>query len=624
MESLFVLILQHSPAAIRWLSGLMVILLLAWRPAYAIDIPFLSSHIPYEIELQGNDSLKDQIIEDLEGQRSENLTLKNYKDPRKIARFEQGIIERTLRSQGYYSGTVTVTLVKESVAEESSGGLSGQANTGELQPGDSQITDFIYQVEPGNRFFIKEVNFEFPSEVDIEKLRELSVRPGQPFVAAKVLENVEFLKKAVLDSYCFYKVNVSYEAYIEPGKYQAGVTFKMADSPQVNIGHIGISGQESITDEYLYSKLSLEEGQCFKRRKVDQAKLNLLKTNLIGSADTRIGVPEEGKVDVEFNVQERFHRTIKAGVGYSTDEGPNISLGWEHRNILNGGQKLDISSRFSEVRQNVNGEFEVPAFGSPDNRLIMEASVSNEELDSYDSETILAGMRLEHRFSEHWLGSAGTRFKYSLVNDTGVTEEFGLLSFPFQLKWETTDDLLNPTRGWSVIGNVSPYLDMLDQEINFVKSSASGSIYFTFDTWLRPTLAMRASAGSISGVGNRDLPADERFYVGGGGSVRGYPYQTLSTIEDDDPVGGSSFQEVSVETRFRIGENWGLVTFLDGGYAFEDASQDVQQELRWGTGIGIRYYTLFAPIRADVGIPLNKRESVDDDFQLYISIGQAF
>jgi translocation and assembly module TamA len=46
--------------------------------------------------------------------------------------------------------------------------------------------------------------------------------------------------------------------------------------------------------------------------------------------------------------------------------------------------------------------------------------------------------------------------------------------------------------------------------------------------------------------------------------------------------------------------------------------------LFWGTGVGLRYYTPIGPIRLDVAFPLNPRQSIDDSFQLYVSIGQAF
>jgi translocation and assembly module TamA len=45
--------------------------------------------------------------------------------------------------------------------------------------------------------------------------------------------------------------------------------------------------------------------------------------------------------------------------------------------------------------------------------------------------------------------------------------------------------------------------------------------------------------------------------------------------------------------------------------------------MRAGAGFGLRYYAGFGPLRLDIAAPLNKREG-DSDFQIYISIGQAF
>jgi translocation and assembly module TamA len=50
----------------------------------------------------------------------------------------------------------------------------------------------------------------------------------------------------------------------------------------------------------------------------------------------------------------------------------------------------------------------------------------------------------------------------------------------------------------------------------------------------------------------------------------------------------------------------------------------MDKRLFWGCGLGLRYYTGFGPLRMDVAFPLDKRENIDDSFQLYISIGQAF
>ena len=106
--------------------------------------------------------------------------------------------------------------------------------------------------------------------------------------------------------------------------------------------------------------------------------------------------------------------------------------------------------------------------------------------------------------------------------------------------------------------------------------------------------------------------------------MRGYSYQTLGPLTDGDPDGGLSFNEYSIETRFHWGQNWGSVLFLDGGFAYSEEVPGVNEDILWGAGFGIRYYTSFAPIRFDVAVPLDQRQGIDDDFQVYISIGQAF
>jgi translocation and assembly module TamA len=67
-----------------------------------------------------------------------------------------------------------------------------------------------------------------------------------------------------------------------------------------------------------------------------------------------------------------------------------------------------------------------------------------------------------------------------------------------------------------------------------------------------------------------------------------------------------------------------MVTFLDGGSAFESTFPDSSENLQWAAGLGFRYFTAIGPLRLDVGFPLNRRKDIDDAFQIYLSIGQAF
>ncbi|WP_258548881.1 autotransporter assembly complex protein TamA [Thalassospira lucentensis] len=137
-------------------------------------------------------------------------------------------------------------------------------------------------------------------------------------------------------------------------------------------------------------------------------------------------------------------------------------------------------------------------------------------------------------------------------------------------------------------------------------------------------MAARARTGTIIGEERGNLPSNKRFYSGGGGSIRGYEYQKVGPLADDgDPVGGRSVLEVGFEFRARITESFGIVPFIEGGNVYESNNPD-DISLLWATGLGFRYYTAVGPLRFDVAVPLDKRENVDDDYQFYISLGQAF
>ncbi|MFN7095748.1 MAG: BamA/TamA family outer membrane protein, partial [Burkholderiales bacterium] len=103
-----------------------------------------------------------------------------------------------------------------------------------------------------------------------------------------------------------------------------------------------------------------------------------------------------------------------------------------------------------------------------------------------------------------------------------------------------------------------------------------------------------------------------------------YPYQKLGRIENGDPVGGRAFLEASTELRLKLHTDWGLVGFLDAGNVYDTSYPTFNESLKLGAGVGLRYFTKFGPLRADIAIPINKRKGIDDDYQIYLSIGQAF
>ena len=136
-------------------------------------------------------------------------------------------------------------------------------------------------------------------------------------------------------------------------------------------------------------------------------------------------------------------------------------------------------------------------------------------------------------------------------------------------------------------------------------------------------IAARIKLGSILGGSIPAVPADRRFFAGGGGSVRGYGYQGVGPkLSDNTPTGGLSLFESSLEVRQHITGPWGMAAFIDAGSLGQTIVPDFGQ-VRIGAGLGVRYDLGFGPIRLDVATPLNRQHG-DPVVQIYFSIGQSF
>lgn len=339
-------------------------------------------------------------------------------------------------------------------------------------------------------------------------------------------------------------------------------------------------------------------------------------------------VTEEGLTPVSLTVRDAPPRTISGGLLYSTDTGFGVRGAWENRNLWGGGEQLRITAPISQDSQSLNFSFRKPAFGIRDQALVGEAWAINETTDAYDQTALSFSGGLERRFRKnwrHWWASARVSVEAGRLDDNlNGSRTYSLVGIPLAVRRDTTNDLLNPTTGTRISLEVTPYTGTYVGPLTTVRSRLDASGYYSPFDWSRLVLAGRVGLGSLSGESVEDIPASLRFYTGGGGSVRGYKYQSLGPQDKNgDPLGGLSFTDVSFEARFKITESFGIVPFVDGGMVYESSTPDWGRDLAWGVGLGFRYYTLIGPIRLDVATPLQDRDD-NKAFQIYLSIGQAF
>jgi len=397
--------------------------------------------------------------------------------------------------------------------------------------------------------------------------------------------------------------------------------------PAASFGPLTIEGLQDVEESYVRELVPWQQGERFDRSKLDDLRIALSRTALFDSVTAKEAeaLDAAGGLPITLRLIERKQRSIGAGASYSTSEGPGLELFWEHRNLLGRNEQLRVSTEGSLIEQRLEGRLRKPHFWSLDQVLLANAAFVRADNEAYQEESVETYIGLEKSFSETWRGTAGLSGEYQIIEDAEEGErQFTFFGTPVTAVRDTSDDLLNPTEGTRLALKTTPAVGFGNETLLFLTNEISGSAYYAVDASRNFILAGRARIGSIVGAETSLLPADKRFYSGGGGSVRGYAFQKLGPLdEDDDPLGGRSVLELGAEVRIRVYEDFGVVPFVEGGIVGDRSFVDFDEEFLWSVGLGLRYFTPIGPLRLDVAFPVNPRDS-DDFFQFYVSLGQAF
>jgi translocation and assembly module TamA len=395
-------------------------------------------------------------------------------------------------------------------------------------------------------------------------------------------------------------------------------------------GPVTFEGLATVDEDFVIARLDWKEGELITPARLAAARASLRETGLFSTVQVALGdVPDaDGRLPVTIDVTERKHRSIGLGARYRTDEGPGGNVSWEHRNFFGAGERVAVELDGSlYTGASLIGSFRKPDFGRRNQSLLSDVKLAYEDTDAFKSKSGRARIGLERQLGQGMTVAAGVAFLGQEVEDKaadGDAETFGLLSLPARFDWDRSDDRLDPSSGGRLRVENEPFVDVIGNGLVFNKARVDYSHYVEVLSEPQVVLAGRTAVGSIVGEPRSDIPANLRFYAGGGGSVRGFGYQLAGELADDDkPIGGRSLLELGGEVRVRITESIGVVAFVDAGTVYSSTTPDFSETLRVGAGPGLRYFSPIGPLRLDVGFPLNPRNS-DDTWQLYISIGQAF
>jgi translocation and assembly module TamA len=580
----------------------------------AVEAP-VTSPVAYDVRLEGDlpKAMRDLI------EKSSTLMTQKDRPPASYAALSKrvdddvGRLEDVLASEGYYEPDVKATIDT-----------------------DVEPAQVVVSIDPGALFHLGAVDIRYqpadPVTAAPTTAADLGLDIGQTAAGAPLADAKRRLVRQLNE-------NGYPNARIVGRRYLASrdtktvtVTWTVDTGPLASFGELRINGLKDVDADYVQRIANWKPGTLYDIREIERVRTTLSNTRLFAmiTPPPREDVPvEDGVVPVTFEVGEGPPRSIGFGLYYSTDEqGPGGSMSWEHRNLFGSAESLRVRIEGSLVQQFAEADFRKPAFRRLDQSIIGNLRFDRNDTDAYEGLTGSSFAGIERQFLEHWSISAGPAFIYADIQRSAGTDEgeqFLLGGARTRLGYDSRDDKLDPTAGLNGSVGLSPFTSMALTSTQFAIAEAALAGYQRVLDSDRVVLAARARVGSIFGASRSKVPASQRFYAGGGGSVRGYKYQSIGPLDSrNDPLGGRSLVELNAEVRIKIIDQFGIVPFVDGGQVYEEVYPELTSgDLQWAGGLGLRYYSPVGPIRFDIAFPLNPR-GIDDPFQFYISIGQAF
>lgn len=529
------------------------------------------------------------------------------------------LIQRLLASEGWLDSRVSTRIDRSEAA-------NGQPLTA------------IIDVVPGKRFALSEIRIDAGPTVPADLIsRNLALTVGEPIVATRV-QGAEAQVAVALpqEGYPFAQVGQR-DILLDPDDGRGVYTLPVTVGPRARFGGFRTFGDLAFDAKHVDVLARFERGELYDSRKVDDLRKALVATGLFNTISV---LPEktgqsagDGTEYVTMAVEQDAGppRTLAGSAGYATGEGFRLEGSWTHRNFFPPEGALIARGVAGTKEQGAGVTFRRSNAGKRDRTVEVVAEALHSNYDAFEAFTGRLSGRVSRESTPIWqkkvtyaygaelIGTIEEDFNFTLGDKERRT--FYIAGLTGQIGLDLSDDLLNPTKGARATALVQPEVSLQGGDFRpYARARFDVSGYYPATEAI--VLAGRARIGTIQGIERSEIAPSRRLYGGGGGSVRGFGYQELGPRDpNNDPLGGRSLIEGAAEVRYRFG-NFGVVGFVDAGQVYEESFPTLD-DLRFGVGVGGRFYTNFGPLRVDVATPLKRRKG-ETRFNIYVSIGQAF
>ena len=473
----------------------------------------------------------------------------------------------------------------------------------------------------------------------------ISIKEGDPYNEVDISEAKRrvlelYGKRGFLDAALFTDSEISGTS--------ASVLFKVMEGHITYFGKTLVIGNRQTRQRVIERELLHKEGSPVDNSLFLAERQRLYRLGLFSDIETELSerypapTAEKGGEgatrDVIYRVKEANAGAIEFGLGYGEYERVRGFFDIGYKNLFGMNRQVSFRTELSTLEQRYMLSYYEPWFIAKD--LIFKTLVlyENKEEVNIDTREIRYRLRrnsvsagVEKKISDKL--KIEMYYDFSVVKTDDVMpdivlskEDLGTLIISGLrpgLIYDTRDNPFEPTKGLLVGMSFKFASSVLLSQTDFTKLTMYVNKYQGITRGLVFAASLRGGIANGFG-GTRELPIVERFFLGGRTTVRGYEQDTLGPKgRDNTPTGGNAFAMANLELRANIGRGWGLVAFTDGGNVWRKADSIEAAQLKYTTGLGLRYNTPVGPFRVDYGYKLN-REKDESKAEVHFSLGHAF
>lgn len=528
-------------------------------------------------------------------------------------------------------------LAHDKVAEyyRSQGYLAADVKRRVLEKPNAGTLRYSLPVNEGAQYKIG--NVEVAGAPDVGK----PVSSGDAFIPAEA-DRAALRIEETLEQQGFTKVETAVEVARHDDAKTVDLTYQVTPGDKQVLEAVGIEGNRYTSENLIRTQLGLKPGEPISSQKLTQARRNLYDTGAFISTDLDLQPGDRGPGGVSTRLLARVREVrpyeLRYGGLFDTDRGPGGIVDFAARNVLGGARVAGFRGRYDGELREGRAYFEQPTLLRFPMKWVTTGFVRRELTPGFLTDRTGGSTTVEFRWKRSYRLNAGYRFEqvhtFERVPDPLFPFDVRLRIAPLTAGFQrdTRNDILDPKTGsyFSHIAEWAP--STLGSQLRYAKYFGQ---YFLYRPLLgerrfsnapsRPGMVLAAGArfGIAGGLGGQELIPSERFFSGGGTSVRGFAQDTLGALPGELPIGGEGIWIANVEARIPLFKYADIVGFLDAGNVYEHWRDLSFAGARFSGGLGIRIRTPYVLLRIDYGIKLNRKPG-ESFGRLFGGIGQAF